>query len=478
MQPRPGPKEYKNILDTDAVGKLLFKLSGPVFMGMFVQSMYNIISTIFIGHEVGPLGIAGLSIAFPLQMFGFGLGSLSGIGGMSLISRMLGARERERAERSLGNGITLAFLLSGVALILLLPFLNFWLRLIGASEEVLPYAHDYMVFVGIAILFQVVSTSLLNFARAEGNTRVGMIAMVSGALLSILFSFVFIVWMHMGAKGAGLAVLLAQLVATGFLALYYWNGDSYLKVRRANLRPDFRIMKEMVGIGIGAFAQMFAGSLSVMIVISMVERHGGDLAVGAFGIVQRIMMFANMPAMVLAQGSQPIIGFNYGARRFGLLLKSMNQALGLGVMLSVAGFLVIYFIPDAIMQVFSDDADLIGLGSDAARRMLLSLPLIAPIGIGTMIFQAIGKARRAFVAALARPVLFLIPAVFVLAHFFGLNGVWFTFPVSDIFTFTFVIILIVPVIRYFRSQAGGPGGGTPVPEIGALLHPTESPATD
>jgi len=169
MQPRT--REYKNVLDSEDIGRLLIKLSGPVFMGMFVQTMYNVISTIFIGRYVGPLGIAGLSIAFPLQMFGFGVGSLSGIGGMSLISRALGARETERAEKALGNGITLAFALSAFILIALLPFLNFWLRLIGASEEVLPFARDYMTYVGIAILFQIVSTSLLNFARRRQRPR-------------------------------------------------------------------------------------------------------------------------------------------------------------------------------------------------------------------------------------------------------------------------------------------------------------------
>jgi putative MATE family efflux protein len=471
-------KEYKNVLDTEAIGRLMFKLSGPVFMGMFVQALYNIISTVFIGHYVGPLGIAGLSIAFPLQMMGFGLGSLSGIGGMSLISRALGARENERAEKSLGNGILLSLVLSVIIVVVLLPFMDFWLKLIGASEEVLPYAHDYMIYVGIAILFQIVSISLLNFARAEGNARVGMVAMVSGALLSIAFSFVFIVWMDMGVEGAGLAVLLAQLVATGYLALYYWNSNSYLKVRRANLRPDFGILKEMLAIGFGAFAQMFAGSLSVMILINMVAHHGGDFAVGAFGIVQRVLMFANMPAMVLSQGAQPIIGFNYGAKRFGLLLKSVYLGLVTATVLSVAGFLVVYFVPEAIMRVFSDDAELISLGADASRRMLLSLPLIAPISMGTMIFQAIGKARQAFIAAIARPVLFLIPAVFILSHFFGLNGIWFTFPVSDVFTLSLVVILIVPIIKSFRAQAGGPQGGVPARQSPPVLQPEESPTTD
>jgi len=204
----------------------------------------------------------------------------------------------------------------------------------------------------------------------------------------------------------------------------------------------------------------------------MVARHGGDFAVGAFGIVQRVLMFANMPAMVLAQGSQPIIGFNYGARRFKLLLKSVNMALGAASVLSIAGFFVVYFIPETIMRVFTTDAELVGFGADAARRMLLSLPLLAPLSMGTMIFQAIGKARRAFIAAIARPVLFLIPAVFILAHFWGLNGIWFTFPVSDVFTLTLIVILILPILKSFRAQAKGPDGGELTPPV---FQPKEVP---
>jgi putative MATE family efflux protein len=471
-------REYKNVLDTEDIGRLLFKLSGPVFMGMFVQTMYNVISTIFIGRYVGPLGIAGLSIAFPLQMFGFGVGSLSGIGGMSIISRMLGARDNEKAEKALGNGIVLSFALSAFILVALLPFLNFWLQLIGASEEVLPFARDYMTYVGIAILFQIVATSLLNYARAEGNARVGMIAMISGALLNIFLSFVFIVWLDWGVKGAGLAVLIAQLVSGAYLALYYWNGNSYLKVRRINFRPDFAILKEMFAIGIGAFAQMFAGSLSVMILINMVARLGGDFAVGAFGIVQRVLMFSNMPAMVLAQGSQPIIGFNFGARRFKQLLKSINLALGIAFALSITAFFVVYFIPESIIRIFTTDAELVGFGADAARRMLLSLPILAPLSMGTMLFQAIGQARRAFISAIARPILFLIPSVFVLAHFWGLNGIWFTFPVSDVFTLTLIVILILPILKKFRAQASGPGGDEAARVSRTALQPKESPIAE
>ena len=455
---QPGQrKEYKNILESEAIGRLLFKLSGPVFMGMFVQSLYNVISTVFLGRYVGALSIAGLAIAFPLQMLGMAFGSLSGVGGSSLISRLLGARQYERAEKALGNGILLGLLLSGTVGVVLLPFMDFWLRLIGASKDVLPYAHDYMIFVGVGIMLQIVSVTLLNSARGEGNTRVGMVAQMSGALLSIIFSYIFIVWLHMGIKGAGLAVLSAQIVAAGYLGLYYLNGNSYLKLRRINLKPDFHIMKEILAIGVGAFGQMFAGSLSTMIINTMVVRYGGDYAVGAFGVVQRIIMFTNLPTMVISQSSQPIIGFNYGARRFGHLLKAFNMAVVLSFVIGVGGFLIVYFIPEDLMRIFSSDPRLISLGSDAARRMLIALPIIGAMNIGTMTFQAIGQARRAFIAALSRPVFILCPTIFLLGRFFGLNGIWYTFPVSDVFTVSLITILFLPILRHFRSQARSPG---------------------
>ena len=192
MQPR---KNLTNVLDTDRIGPLMVKLSMPAFLGMFVQSMYNVISTIFVGQYVGALGIAGLSIAFPLQMFGVGLGNLSGIGGMSLISRYIGSREYEKAEKALGNGTSLSIFLGLFILVALLPFLDFWLKLIGASEDVLPYAHDYMVFISIGMLAQITSMAFLNYARAEGNAKVGMIAMVLGSALSILLTAIFIIWL-------------------------------------------------------------------------------------------------------------------------------------------------------------------------------------------------------------------------------------------------------------------------------------------
>lgn len=431
----------------------MFKLSMPAFLGMFVQSMYNVISTIFLGHYVGPLGIAGLSIAFPLQMLGLGLANLSGIGGMSLISRYIGAKEYDKAEQSLGNGVTLAVTLGLFVIICLLPFLDFWLRLIGASEDVLPYAHDYMTFVTIGMLAQITTMAFLNYARAEGNARVGMIAMMMGALVNIGLSAVFIIWMDMGAKGAGLATLIAQVSSLGYTSSYYLLKKSFLKLRLKNLYPNFRVLKEIFSIGIGAFMQHFAGSLSAMLLISMVVSYGGDYALSAFGIVQRVQMFASMPAMVLAQGVQPVLGFNYGARRFKLAIKSVFIGMLSSTTLTIVTWSIVYFVPEPIIRLFSSDPQLISVGVQAARGIMLLLPIVGPIMIGTMVFQAIGKPGRAFIAAISRPVIFMIPSLFVLAHFLGIKGVWYTFAASDVLTLIAVALLLLPILKQFRKAA-------------------------
>jgi len=447
------PRDGHNVLDTDKIGSLLVKLSMPAFLGMFVQTLYNVVNTIFVGHEVGPLGIAGLSIVFPLHMLGMGMGMMVGIGGMSLISRYIGERRIDDAEKALGNGLAIGIGVSILVLIAILPFIDFWLTLIGASADVLPYARDYLTIIMYALLFQVFSTALLNFSRAEGNTRVGMIAMILGAGVNILFDYIFIVWLDYGVKGAGWATFIAQVVSVIVFAFYYWNGNSYLKIRVKNLKLDIKIIRPMFAIGIGAFMQTFASSISSMLVINMVVTYGGDYALSAFGIVQRVLMFGIMPALVIGQGMQPILGYNYGAKRYGLALKVTRIAMLSSIVFSLAAFLIVYFIPEPIMRIFTDDAELLAIGSAAARLMFLGMPLIGPITVGTTVFQAIGKAVPAFLASVMRPVGFLIPIVLILPPILGLDGVWLAFPGSDFFTFLLVIAFLIPVVKALREKS-------------------------
>jgi len=440
-----------NVLDTDRIGPLLIKLAMPAFFGMFVQTLYNVINTIFIGHFVGPLGIAGLSIVFPLQMLAWGVGMMVGMGGSSLISRSIGSGRTEDAERTIGNGISIGIIMSIGVMIIVLPFTGFWLRLIGASDAVLPYASTYLIIIMSGNIFNVLATSLLNFSRAEGNARVGMIAMILGAVLSIILDAIFIIPLKMGVTGAALATIISQIVSMIYLSSYYFSGDSYLKIRLRNLRLDFSILKQMLAIGIGSFVQTIAGSLSAMLLIRLVVNYGGDTALGAFGILQRVMMFATMPAMVFGQGMQPILGFNYGAKRYHLAIKVIKIAVMVSTSLSLLGFAVLYLIPGPIVRIFSDDPALIDMGIYISRLIFFSLPFMGLVMVGQTIFQAIGKAMQTFILAIVRPVVFLIPLVLLMSHFWQLDGVFLAYPVSDLLTLLLSIGLALPILRQFRK---------------------------
>jgi putative MATE family efflux protein len=440
-----------NILETEHVGHLLFRLATPAFFGMFVQTLYNVINTIFMGYFVSPNAIGGLSIVFPLQMFAWGIGMMVGMGGGSLISRCIGSGRTEDAERTIGNGISLGFIISIALMIIVLPFSNFWLRLIGADDTILPYASTYLIVIIAATPINTLATSLLNFSRAEGNARVGMIAMIMGALLSIILDAIFIIPLHMGAFGAALATVLSQATSLAYLLSYYLTRSSYLKIVLYNLRFKWQILKEMMSIGISSFVQTIASSISAMILLRMVVSYGGDSALNAFGIIQRVMMFATMPAMVLGQAAQPILGYNYGAKRYHLALKAIKIAVMVSTSLSILAFTALYLIPEPIMRIFTNDLPTIDAGINASRLVFLSMPVMGALMVGQTIFQAIGKAGQAFILALGRPILFLVPIVLLFSHAWQLNGVFLSFPTADILTLMLAVALAIPVIRQFRK---------------------------
>ncbi len=464
----------RNVLDTEKVGGLLVKLAMPSFFGMFVQALYNVVNTIFIGHSVGTLAIAGLSIVFPLQMLFMGIAMMVGIGGTSVISRSLGSGDTLQAERTLGNGMTSIIVLSLVGTAAILPNVDFLLRLIGASEEVLPYAREYLIIIVIGMLFNLTGMALLNFARAEGNTRVGMISQIVGAILNIILDAIFIVYLGWGVKGAALGTVIAQITALVIMSSYYLSGSSYLKIRARNLRPDFKIIKSIFTIGISGFVQTVAGSLSSVLLIREVVFYGGDVYLSAFGIVQRVMMFASMPAMVIGQGVQPILGFNYGAKRYSLALKALKIAAIASTTMSALACIVLYALPNPIMRIFTTDPELIAAGVRTSRLIFIGMPMMGFLMVGSSSFQSIGKAMQAFITALARPVLFLIPAVMILPHLIQLPGVFLSFPVSDVFSLILTIVMLVPVIKEFRRAAAAEKLAKPETVIPSqLLESTE-----
>jgi putative MATE family efflux protein len=442
-----------SVLDDDRIGGLLVKLTLPAFLGMFVMTLYNVVDTIFIGQYVGPLGIAGLSIVFPLQMFSMGIGQMMGMGGASLISRLIGANNISRAEHALGNAFSGTIVLSAIVMIVGLSNVDFWVRLMGASDTILPYAHDYMMIILYGMFFMTFSMSMNTLIRAEGNARVPMIGMIIGAGLNIILDAIFIIPLEMGVRGAALATVIAQFVSTLYFLSYHLTGKSFLKLLPKNLIIQWQIMKDILAIGISALAMTVAGSVASIFVNRLLVFYGGDLHISAFGVLHRIMMFALMPGMVIGQGLQPILGFNYGARRFDRALRVIRMAVTYASAISVIAFVVLYFSPGTFVRIFTADTELINVSVYAAKRIFLVMPLIGLMMVGQLVFQAIGKVVQAIVSSLARSALFLLPTVLIFPHFWGIDGVWLAFPVTDVLTVLLTLGLLIPILFDFYRKS-------------------------
>ncbi len=453
--------QNRNVLDDDRIGGLLVKLTLPAFFGMFVMTLYNVVDTIFIGQYVGPLGIAGLSIVFPLQMFSMGIGQMMGMGGASLISRMIGANNIQRAEHALGNAFSGTVILSAIVMVVGLSNVDFWLRLMGASDTIIPFARDYMRIILFGMFFMTFSMSMNTLIRAEGNARVPMIGMIIGAGLNIVLDAVFIILLDMGVQGAALATVIAQFVSTLYFLSYHIRKKSFLRLLPKNLIIQWGIMRDILAIGVSALSMVVAGSIASVFVNRLLVSYGGDIHIAAFGILHRIMMFALMPGMVIGQGLQPILGFNYGARRFDRALKVIRIGVTYASAMSIIAFVALYFFPEPFLRIFTTDTELVDISVYAAKRVFLVMPLIGLMMVGQLIFQAIGKVVRAIVTSLSRSALFLLPTVLIFPRFWGIDGVWLAFPVTDVLTLLLTVGLLIPVLLDFRRKSMSP---VPEPE--------------
>ena len=439
-----------NVLDDDRIGRLLLALSLPAFVGMFVMTLYNVVDTIFIGHYVGALGIAGLSFVFPVQVLTMGVGQMMGMGGASLVSRLIGARDNPTAERALGSALTFTVIISAVLMAVTLSNPDLWLRLMGASEAILPYARGYMTIILTGVFFQTFAMSQNFLIRATGNARVPMIGMIIGALSNIGLDALFIIPLGMGVQGAAAATVISQLFTCLFYLRYYMSGKSFLKIHLQNMKVKWDLLKSILAIGVSSFARTAAASLTAVFINITLLSFGGDLAVSSYGLIQRIAIFAQMPSIVIGQAMQPILGFNYGAGRYDRGLKVIKIAVISTTIYSVIAFFALYFTPELFIRIFTPDSGLIVSTAHAVRQVFFATYVIGFVIIGSVIFQAIGKATHAFVSAVTRPALFLLPLVLLLPRFVQLDGVWLAFPITDALTTVLVVVLILPQIRMFR----------------------------
>src|SRR5690554_3718784 len=420
-----------NQLGKESINKLLIKFSIPAIIGMVVNALYNVVDRIFVGNGVGKLGLAGITVEFPITLIIMAFNLLIGIGASTLISIRLGEKKDKEAQEIMGNAFILLLGLAIIITVVGLVFLDPLMGLLGANEEVLPYARDYASIILSGTIFLTIGMGMNNFIRAEGSPRVAMITMLIGALLNIALDPIFIFVFDWGIKGAALATILSKGVSAIWV-LHYLLTRSQVKLRISGIRMKWAYVTSIVAIGTAPFARQLAASLLNVILNNSLEFYGGELALAAMGIVMSVATLILMPIIGLNQGLQPIIGYNFGAGQFHRVKEALIKGLLLATAISVTGAIVINLFPTQLVGLFnSDDAELTAFGAHALTTFLFMLPLIGSQVIGASYFQAVGKPKPAAILSLSRQVLFLIPAVLILPKFFGINGVFYAGPTAD-----------------------------------------------
>ncbi|MBU3142877.1 MATE family efflux transporter [Clostridium sp. CF012] len=413
--------------------KLLMKFSIPAIVGMVVNALYNVVDRIYIGNGVGSLGIAGIAIAFPVMLVMMAFNMLIGIGSNSLVSIRLGQNRKEEAEGIFGNAFSLLILSSLILTIIGLVGLEPLLKLLGASEQILPYAREYLQIILLGGVFQSIGMGMNNFIRSEGNPKIAMYTMLIGALINIILDPIFIFGFNWGMRGAALATIISQAVSAIWVLRYFLQGNSLLKIHKKNLKLEPAIIRGILALGAAPFAMQIAASIQNFIMNTSLATYGGDIAISGMGVVFSIMTLMVMPVFGITQGAQPIIGYNYGAKKYDRVKETYKLAAIFATSIVILGWIVTRVFPGQLVSMFnSKDTELIAFGTIAIKRFMMFLPFIGFQIVSSSYFQAVGKPKHSALLGLSRQVLVLIPALIILPKFFGLEGVISAGPLADI----------------------------------------------
>lgn len=419
----------------ETIPKLLLKFSLPAIIGMLVSSLYNIVDSIFVGRGVGGLALAGVTVSIPIITIFMACIMLVGMGATSLISIRLGEGKGQEAEKIIGNALVL-FLIIGVTLTIIgLIFLEPLLIFFGASPNVLPYSMDYMRIILLASTLLAIGTGMNNFIRAEGNPKIAMNTMLIGALTNIVLDYIFIFIFKWGVKGAAAATAISYGVTSTWVLYHFLAGNSSLKIRIENLKLKGLVVKGIVIIGFPTFILQVTGSIQQLILNRSLAELGGDVALTVIGIIMSVVTFLVMPAMGISQGAQPIIGYNYGAKNYGRVKDTLKLSILAATSIVSLGFLISKLWPGELIQLFNDDPETIELGVHSMGIFFKFLPLIGVQMISSSYFQAVGKPNQATLLGLSRQVLIFIPLLVILPRYWGLEGVWWSAPLSDLGAF-------------------------------------------
>ncbi len=431
-----------HILGTERIGKLLVQYSIPAIIGMTITSLYNIIDSIFIGHGVGAMGIAGLAITFPLMNLVVAFCTVVSAGGSTISSIRLGQKDTDGATEVLNHTLMLclvnAFLFGGISFI----FLDEILRFFGASNETLPYARNFMqiILLGTPVTYTMIG--LNNIMRATGYPKKAMLTSMVTVVCNIILAPIFIFHFGWGIRGAATATVISQFIGMIWVVSHFLQKTSIVRLQPGFWKMKKRIISSIFSIGMSPFLMNVTACVTVIIVNNSLQRYGGDMAIGAYGIMNRLLVLYVMIVLGLTMGMQPIVGYNFGAQKYDRVKATLRLSILTGVCITSTGFIICELFPHAVSAVFTSDGQLIDMASRGVRIGIAMFPLVgAQIVIGNF-FQSIGKAKISIFLSLTRQLLYLLPGLIILPRYMGLDGIWTCMPVSDFFAFVTAVIAL------------------------------------
>lgn len=423
-------------LGTKPVGQLLRQYAVPGIIAMTASSLYNMVDSIYIGHipEVGSLSMAGLAVTFPLMNISTAFGTLVGVGAATMISVLLGQKNYKAARTVLCNEVTLNVIIGLIFTAVTLLWMDPILRFFGATESSLPYARNYMFYIAIGNTVTHLYFGLNSIVRSSGNPKLAMgltlFTVISNAILDPIFIFV----LGLGIRGAALATVLCQTMSLCYTLWYFLDQEKFLHLPRSFkiFRVDWRIAKDSLAIGLGPFLMNLASCIVVLFINQQLVKWGGDLALGAFGIVNRVGFLFVMIVMGFNQGMQPIAGYNYGARQYGRVKEVYIKTAKWGTIVTVAGFLISELLSRPVAAIFTNDPLLEEMAARGLRMINVAFPIVGFQMVTTNLFQCLGMVKKSVFLSLSRQLLFLLPCIYILPGILQSEaGVWYSFPISD-----------------------------------------------
>lgn len=439
-------------LGTKPVGKLLAHYALPAIVAMTASSLYNMVDSIFIGQGVGPLAISGLAITFPFMNLSAAFGAAIGVGTSTHISVRLGQRDYRTAEEIFGNSISLNIIIGIVFATLSLIFLDPILRFFGASDDTLPYAREYMQVILWGNVFTHMYFGMNAILRAASKPHQAMYATIFTVVLNTILDPIFIYVFDMGIRGAAIATILSQVTALIWQCWQFSNKKDIIHFERGIYKLRASHVSNIISIGLSPFLMHVCSCLIVVLLNRSLAHHGGDLAVGAYGIVHRISFLFLMIVFGLNQGMQPIAGYNYGAQRYDRLMLVLKYAIIAATVITIVGFIVSETLPYLCARLFTKDSSLISIAEHGLRVANIAFPIIGYQIVVTNFFQSIGKAKVSIFLSLSRQLIFLLPMLLLLPPFFGLDGVWASLPASDLLAALVSFVIMRKYMRHFKAQ--------------------------